>query len=95
MNPSNNILLKEDLNYFTIINNENNYIYMNSSNKYISDLNFEIVDLFHSIAEFLQYTNHGTTFFLYSLSGRAFRKELKILLKNFYLKICTKFKIHV
>jgi hypothetical protein len=67
---------------------------MNSSNRYISDPNLEIVDLFHSIAEFLQYSNHGTTFILYSLSGKAFRNELKILFRNFYLKIRTKFKIH-
>ncbi len=65
---------------------------MNSS--YFLDPNLEIVDLFHSIAEFLQYSNHGTTFILYSLSGKAFRNELKILFRNFYLKIRTKFKIN-
>ena len=68
---------------------------MNSTNRYLSDPNLEIVDLFHSIAEFLQYSNHGTTFILYSMSGKAFRNELKILFTNFYSKIRTKFKIHV
>ena len=68
---------------------------MNSTNLYLSDPNLEIVDLIHSIAEFLQYSNHGTTFILYSMSGKAFRNELKILFTNFYSKIRTKFKTHV
>lgn len=35
------------------------------------------VDLIKCIAELLQYLNHSTNFFLYSLSGKTFRNETK------------------
>lgn len=40
------------------------------------------VDLIKSIAELLQYLNHSTNFFLYSLSGKTFRKETKAFIFN-------------
>lgn len=40
------------------------------------------IDLIKSIAELLQYLNHSTNFFLYSLSGKTFRNETKAFIWN-------------
>jgi hypothetical protein len=46
------------------------------------------VDLIKCIAELLQYLNHSTNFFLYSLSGKTFRNETK----SFILHHCNSVK---
>ena len=48
------------------------------------------INLLYAIAEVLQYLNHGSSFFLYSLSGEMFRNETKeffIDIFNFAKKI--------
>lgn len=35
------------------------------------------IDFLHAIAELLQYLNHGSSFILYSMSGKMFRNETK------------------
>jgi len=37
----------------------------------------DVIDLLHAIAEFLQFVNHSSNFFLYSLSGKTFRNQTK------------------
>ncbi len=53
----------------------------------------DVIDLLHAIAEFLQFVNHSSNFFLYSLSGKTFRNQTKrfiikkfILVKKFFKK---------
>ena len=55
-----------------------NYEHFSKNNKYF--------DLLTSIAEILQYLNHTTNFFFYSLSVRTFREQLKVFLTFFYGK---------
>lgn len=54
-----------------LANNDNKKFDNNS--EYLLDL----IDLFHAIAELLQFVNHGSNFILYSLSGKTFRNETK------------------
>ena len=57
-----------------------------SSPTSMSPLDFKL-DLIKAIAELLQYLNHSTNFFLYSLSGKTFRNETKSFMKFYYEKI--------
>ena len=67
-----------------ILNGLNNFSSYSSSNEFTLNggSNLAAENLFHSIAEFLQYSNHGSSLILYSLSSKAFRNELKIFFKN-------------
>lgn len=51
-----------------------------------SEALLELIDLFHSIAELLQFLNHGSNFIFYSLSGKTFRN----VTKRFF---CNKFNL--
>jgi hypothetical protein len=42
------------------------------------------VDSLKAVAEILQYLNHSTNFFLYSLSGKTFRNETKAFLQHHF-----------
>lgn len=46
----------------------------------------ELIDLFHAVAELLQFINHGLNFILYSLSGKTFRNESKLFVCNEFKK---------
>ena len=59
------------------------------------------VDLIKCIAELLQYLNHSTNFFLYSLSGKTFRNETKAFIyhhltaaKQFFRNKKLKYFLH-
>jgi len=62
-------------------------------NEFVVSRNFSvrennaINEMLHSIAELLQFLNHGSNFFLYSLSGQTFRKETKDMFICIYKKI--------
>ncbi len=51
-----------------------------------------MIELFHSIAEVLQFLNHGSNFFLYSLSGKTFRKKTKTIFICIIKKIFSMIK---
>ena len=58
--------------------------------------NDSMFDLLHLIAEILQYLNHGSSFILYSISGKIFRNETKAFfrdLSKFFQKIFKKDEI--
>jgi len=45
--------------------------------------NESIMDFWHQIAELLQFLNHGSSFILYSTSGKIFRNETKAFFRDF------------
>ena len=47
----------------------------------------DIIDLLHAIAEFLQFVNHSSNFFLYSLSGKTFRNQTKRFIINKFILV--------
>ena len=46
-------------------------------NNYEDKANDQMLYLLHSIAELLQYLNHGSNFIFYSMSGKTFRNQTK------------------
>jgi len=49
-----------------------------------------VVKLVHSLAVSLKMMNHSINFLLYSLSGRAFRKELAAMVHQVCCVICNR-----
>ena len=52
----------------------------------------DIIDFLHAIAEFLQFVNHSSNFFLYSLSGKTFRNQTKKFIMNKFILMKKSFK---
>ena len=63
-------------------------VFMSPNNFETSDQTVDLVDLLHTIAELLQYLNHGSNFIFYSMSGKTFRNETK----RFFCKKLNYFK---
>ena len=64
-----------------------------SNEKKYSESFLELIEFLHALAEFLQFCNHSSNFFLYSLSGKTFRNETKkfliqncVFVKNLFKK---------
>ena len=53
----------------------------------------DIIDLLHAIAELLLFLNHSCNFFLYSLSGKTFRNQIKNFITNKFFLVKTFLKI--
>ena len=63
----------KDLTFDSIQLADNDNKKFDNNSEYLLDL----IDLFHAIAELLQFVNHGSNFILYSLSCKTFRNETK------------------
>jgi hypothetical protein len=66
---------------------------ISSNEKKYSESFLELIEFLHALAEFLQFCNHSSNFFLYSLSGKTFRNETKkfliqncVFVKNLFKK---------
>jgi hypothetical protein len=80
-----------------IVNKTNVNYHFNTEKATVSDIPIDEtlitnMDLLKAIAELLQYLNHSSNFFLYSLSGKTFRKETQKFLKCTFVSMKIFFK---
>jgi hypothetical protein len=61
--------------------------------KNLSETMLDIIDLLHAIAELLLFLNHSCNFFLYSLSGKTFRNQIKNFITNKFNQVKTFLKM--